>query len=682
MEEIKIVIDGREVTGCQGDTILTIAAKNGIEIPNLCYNKNLKIYGACGLCVVETENSPKLLRACATVAAPGMVVHTDTPRVKQARKIALELLMSDHDGDCKGPCHLNCPAGTNVQAYLKAIAQGDDREAVRIIKEKIPIPASVGRVCPHPCESHCRRALVEEPISIAYLKAFAADNDLASGNPYRPTPAPATGKRISIVGGGPAGLSAAYRLRLKGHHVTIYDAMPEMGGMLRYGVPEYRLSRSVIAKEVAEIADLGVAMINGVSLGKNVTLSQLREESDAVLIAAGAWRSSSVGCPGEGLKGVVGGIDFLQNINLGKRPAICGKNVAVVGGGNVAMDACRLAVRFGAEKVYVIYRRTRAEAPAEDLEIEEALEEGVIFKFLTNPAEILGTEDGRVKGISLQVMQLGEPDASGRRKPIPIPGVYEMLDVDMVISAIGQKVDSHGLEGVGLTQKGTISADLGNCRTNLEDVFAAGDVTNRGPSIAVEAIAEGNRAAEAIDRYLNGLPLGEPKPYYSEREVTDAFVEKLKAEHPTAPRAVMPVQAPAIRRSNFRSVNLGFSDAQAREEARRCLECGCHDYDDCRLIRFANQEPIDPARLAGSKHQCFTERRLVSIERDQGKCILCNLCVRTCREEVGKGLLGLVGRGFKTVIRPEFMDTDAVSGCKDCLLCAERCPTGALKILK
>ena len=291
MAEIKIIIDGRECIGQAGDTILNIAAQNGIEIPNLCYNKNLKVYGACGLCVVEAENSPKLLRACATVAMDGQVIHTDTPRVKQARKIALELLMSDHEGDCKGPCGLNCPAHTDVQGYVKQIALGNDREAVRIIKERIPLPASVGRVCPHPCEDHCRRKLVEQPLSIAYLKAFAADNDLASADPFKPELAPATGKKVAIVGGGPAGLSAAYQLAVLGHAVTVMDMMPEMGGMLRYGIPEYRLPKAVLAQEVAAIAAVGVEMKNNVKVGTDVTLESLRAEYDAVLVAVGGASS-------------------------------------------------------------------------------------------------------------------------------------------------------------------------------------------------------------------------------------------------------------------------------------------------------------------------------------------------------------------------------------------------------
>lgn len=675
MEQIKITINGKEMIGNKGETILNIAAENGVEIPNLCYNSNLKIYGACGLCLVEAEGSPKLLRACSAVASDGMVISTETERVKKARKIALELIMSDHEGDCVAPCSLTCPAHTDVQAYIKAIAEGNDHEAVRIIKEKIPLPASIGRVCPHPCESRCRRRLVEEPLSIAFLKAFSADKDLSSDKPFEAVAAEESGKKVAIIGGGPAGLTAAYFLRLEGHEVTVYDAMPEMGGMLRYGIPEYRLPKAVLAAEISLIQKHGVRLVNNTKIGEDISFDEIRNSFDAVLVTVGAWKGSSMRCKGEELKGVLSGIDFLREVNLGKLPEI-GRNVAVVGGGNTAMDACRTAVRCGAENVYVIYRRTRAEAPAEDIEIEEAIEEGVKFLFLTNPDEIIG-ENGAVKQMRLQIMELGEPDASGRRKPVPVEGEFKTLDVDTVISAIGQKLAPAGLEAIELTAWGTIKADEATCMTSLEGVFAAGDATNDGASIAIEAIAEANTAAKAISAYLLGMPMDFHKPYYSEREVT----AEMLSDREKKPRAVMSVKAPDQRRRNFDAVINGFTEEQARGEAKRCLECGCFDFKDCKLIRYANQAPISPERLFGAKHECYKEQRLVSIERDQGKCILCNLCVRTCKEEAKQGLLGLVGRGFKTVIKPEFENTDAVLVCKDCKKCAELCPTGALKIL-
>lgn len=675
MEKIKVTINGKIVSAEKGDTILNAAMRNGIEIPNMCYDKSVKVYGACGLCVVEAEGMPKLLRACSAIAIDGMVISTDTPRVREARKIALELIMSDHDGDCKGPCSLHCPAGTDVQGYLKAIANGDDREAVRIIKEKIPLPASIGRVCPHPCEKNCRRKYVEEPLSIAYLKAFAADNDLASENPYVPERKPDSGKVVSIIGGGPAGLSAAYYLSLCGHNVTVYDAMPEMGGMLRYGIPEYRLPASVLAREVDMISCAGVEMKNNVKIGRDITFDEIRENSDAVLVAIGAWKSSGIGCAGENLDGVIGGIDFLRRVNCGEKVDI-GKNVAVVGGGNTAMDACRTAIRCGAENVYVIYRRTRAEAPAEDIEITEAIEEGVEFKFLTNPDEIVG-ENGKVTAVRLQIMELGEPDASGRRSPIPVEGKFETIEIDTLISAIGQKCDPIGFDGLPLSSRGTITADEKNCATALEGVFAAGDATNRGASIAIDAIAEGNTAAKAINAYLIGLPIDFHKPYYSEKKIVpEMFSGKEKR-----PRAIMPVKDPVVRRGNFDQVINGFSEEIARREAGRCLECGCHDYKECKLIRYANLASIDPHRFDGSEHESYKEQKLGVIERDQGKCILCNLCVRVCSEEVGAGLLGLVGRGFTTVIRPEFRDSSKTEICKSCGRCVELCPTGALRIL-
>ena len=678
MSEIRITIDGKEAIGQAGESILTIARNNGIDIPALCYEDGLSVYGACSLCVVEAENSPKLMRACATIPQDGMIIHTDSMRVKRSRKVAMELLMSDHEGDCLGPCKLECPAGTNCQAYVKQIALGNDKEAVRIIKEHLPLPASIGRVCPHPCETACRRGLVEEPISIAFLKYFAADNDLASGDKFVPEIEPDTGKKVAIVGGGPAGLTAAYFLRKKGHDVTIYDAMPKMGGMLRYGIPEYRLPKTVVDAEVASIEEMGVAMKNNVKIGKDISFEDLQKDNDAVLIAIGAWTSSSIRCKGEDLPGVYGGIDFLREVALGGKPDI-GKNVAIVGGGNTAMDACRTAVRLGAEHVYVIYRRTEAEMPAEEIEIAEAKEEGVEFKFLTNPDEIIA-ENGRVNKVKLQVMELGEPDASGRRRPVPVEGKFEMLEVDSVISAIGQKVDPEGFD-VELNQRGIIAADEATFRTSVPGVYAVGDATNKGAGIAIAAIGEANKAAAVIDSYLNGCEIPYRKPYVSKRELTeDDFRDEERS-----PRAKMPVRPAEERRNDFKEINLGFPEEVARKEAARCLECGCHDYEDCKLIHYANvidgTDGICPERIKGEKHPNFKETELVSIERNQGKCILCGICTRTCDEEVGKGILSQLERGFKTVINPVYIDSAELAGCPDCNKCASACPTGALKIL-
>lgn len=677
MDYIKIIIDDEEVTAAAGQTILQIAEKNGFDIPTLCNDERVKYYGACSLCVVEVEGSPKLFRACATKATDGMVIHTMSDRILHARKNALELIMSDHNGDCRGPCTLNCPAGTDCQEYIACIADKDYHNAVRIIKQKVPLPSSVGRICPHPCEDHCRRNLVDEPVSICSLKAFAADQDYASENPYTPDVEPDTGKRICVIGSGPAGLSAAYFLRQKGHDVTILESMPKPGGMFRYGIPEYRLPKSILDREIHAILTLGVKLKCNFRVGKDVSLRELQQDYDAVVIAIGAWKDSPLRCEGKDLPGVYGGCEFLREVAGGNVPDI-GKNVVIVGGGNTAMDACRTAIRLGAENVYVVYRRTRNEMPAEAIEIEEAMEEGVQFLFLRNPDVIVGNgENGRVSEVRLQVMELGEPDESGRRRPVPVEGKFETIQADSVIAALGHVLEPEGFEELDKSPKNMIEAGANSFRTSLQGVFAIGEATNKGASIAIEAIGQTQRAVAQIDAYLHGKTTHFKKPFCSERKVS----EEDYYDRPKMPRTEMPRRSRALTKLDFQEVNLGFSEDQAVEEAGRCLKCGCFDYQDCKLIQRAREYPIHPERLEGEIHTTFKENEVKYITRDQGKCILCGLCVRMCDEVAKKGLLGLVGRGFNTVIKPEFRDPAKIAGCWECHLCSDACPTGALKLV-
>ena len=558
--KIRLNINGREVDGFEGQTILDIARDHGIDIPTLCHDERVEMYGSCGICVVEAEGIPRLLRSCSTYAANGMIINTDTERIRQNRKAALELLLSDHTGDCRPPCMLACPAQTDCQGYVGLIANGEYDEALKLIKDKIPLPASIGRVCPHPCEEACRRELVEEPVSIAALKQFVGDLDLAKDEVYTACTEESTGKNIAVIGGGPGGLTAAYFLRTSGHGVTVYDAMPHMGGMLRYGIPEYRLPKKLLQEEIDGIEKMGVKFYNNIKIGRDLTLDYLRNTYDAVIVAAGAWSSIGLGCPGEELDGVLGGIDFLRDVAL-NNTVFTGRRIAVVGGGNTAMDACRTAVRLGASEVYNIYRRTKNEMPAEEIEIMEAEEEGVIFKNLTNPIEVVG-ENGKVKAVRLQVMELGEPDASGRRSPVPVPGKEETIEIDTMIIAIGQKLDNLGLETLTQTKRGTLAADENTFRTNLDGVFAIGDATNKGADIAISAIGEAKQAAEMTDQYLRGEQLKYEAPYLVKTEKTAGdFADKAKE-----PRIKMPHRCAGERRNDFLEVNLGLTDEEAKRD--------------------------------------------------------------------------------------------------------------------
>ena len=668
---INLTINGQKVQAPEGSTILEAARSAGIDIPTLCYDKAVEIYGACGLCVVEAEGIPKLLRSCSAKVSEGMVVNTESERVVRSRKIAMELLMSAHDGDCVAPCQLNCPARTDCQGYVGLIANGEYDAALKLIKNKISLPASIGRVCPHPCEKACRRQNVEEPINIAQLKAFAADMDLKSDS-YVPEVQEPTGKKVAVIGGGPAGLTAAYYLTIMGHSVTVYDMMEKMGGMLRYGIPQYRLPKEVLDKEIAIIEKTGVKFVNNSKLGVDYTIESLKKENDAVIVAVGAWKSSSMRTPGEELDGVYGGIDFLRGVIKGNAPEI-GEKVAICGGGNTAMDACRTAVRLGAKEVYVVYRRTRNEMPADELEINEAEEEGVIYKFLTNPLSFNG-EDGKVKSMTLQLMELGEPDASGRRRPVPIEGKTEEIAVDSVILAIGQKLVTDDVKELELNERGNIIADADFFTTSIDGVFAIGDATNRGASIAIEAIREADRCAKAVDAYLNGQELDTRVPYISKRDESTIDYSDREKQSRINPK-VLPAD---VRNRNFDEVSLGFTEEEAKAEANRCLECGCREYYKCKLLKVAQRYDINPARFKGEMPQKYTHDENAFIERNTSKCILCGLCVRSCREVMDIHAIGLMGRGFKTDVSPAFSLPLDQTKCNNCGLCVQLCPTGSL----
>jgi len=511
---LSISINGRQLPADGEMTILQVCKENGIRIPTLCYDEQLSPIGSCQLCVVELEGHG-LITSCNTRVADGMVIETKNEKVIAARKRALETLLADHYGDCVAPCQKACPAGIDIQGYLALIARGAYTEAVEVIKERLPLPGVIGRVCPHPCETACRRSLVDDPIPICALKRFAADQEMFGSDKFIPQVKPSTGKKVAIVGAGPGGLAAAYYLCREGHGVTLFESLPKPGGMLRYGIPDYRLPQDVLDTEIQSIVNMGANIKTNQALGKDFTIDSLFQEGyDAAFLAIGAHKSSTMRVEGEDLEGVYPGTDFLRAVVMGK-PLNIGKRVAVIGGGNTAIDAARTSLRLGAEEVTIVYRRSRHEMPATDWEVEEAEEEGVKLHFLAAPTKIVGA-NGRVSAIECTKMELGEPDKSGRRSPQPVKGSEFLIPVDSVIAAIGQKPELTPLEAVSeiATKWGNIVANTDTLITDKKGVFAGGDCVT-GAATAVQAIAAGRKAAMAIIRYLNDEPLALAATPYS-----------------------------------------------------------------------------------------------------------------------------------------------------------------------
>ncbi|MEW5785641.1 MAG: FAD-dependent oxidoreductase [Bacillota bacterium] len=479
------------------------------------------------------------------------------------------------------PCQNGCPAHVNIPGYIRCIKEGCYEDSLGIIREKTPLVGVLGRVCVHPCESNCRRQPVDEAISIRVLKRFVADFAVHNETPAAPGPAlPADAPKIAVIGAGPAGLNAAYQLARKGYRVTIYEALPVAGGMLAVGIPSYRLPRDILNAEIELVKAQGVEIKLNTRIGTDLTLDQLRQDGfKAICIATGLHLSSSMGVEGEeaGYQGFIPGVEYLRSVNL-NRPIELGKKMAVIGGGNVAMDCARSSLRMGVKEVYLVYRRSRKEMPANEAEIIAAAEEGVKFVLLANPTRILA-ENGRVMGMECVRMELGEPDSSGRRRPVPVKGSEFILDVDMIVPAIGQVADFSFLppdSGVEINKRGTIEADPDTMATAAPDLFAGGDAV-LGARTVIEAIATGNKAAEAIDAYLR-----EGAASAGDRAVMERFTEKMGVYNPDeVPEMVggrerqeeecLPV---GERLHGFIETELGFKGPlEALREAERCACC-------------------------------------------------------------------------------------------------------------
>ena len=660
-DTITITIDGVEVRTTKGKRILEAALDAGIYIPALCYYPDLRPLAelqpdrACRLCVVEVEGVTDPQLACTTPVADRMVVQTNSPRLQNARRNSLRLILSRHphicltchrrerckpgdiclrlvsvteeqciicpqNGRCElqrvvdyvgveefmpytpkklpvredspffvrdnnlcilcqrcvrvcedirgvkaiefaYPCHMACAARIDIPRYLRLIARGRPSAALAVIREKVPFPGSLGRICVHPCEAACQRGReVDKPLSIRMLKRFAADNSDDSWK-ERAKKLPPTGKSAAVVGAGPAGLTAAYYLAKQGHKVTVFEALPEPGGMARVGIPEYRLPRDILGGEVEDIKSFGVE----IKLNTKVeSLDSLFEQGyDAIFLGLGAHQGMSLGVEGEDLPGVIESAEFLQRVNLGERIDV-GTEVGVIGGGNVAIDAARVSLRLGAKKVMILYRRTRNEMPANPDEIDAALEEGIEIVYLAAPSKV-SRENGRLKLESIR-MELGEPDASGRRRPVPIEGSEFVTELDTLIAAIGQRTEVPEGYQVELGRGNVVKVDA-NMQTSRQGVFSGGDCIS-GPATFIEAIAAGRKAAESIDRYLGG-----------DGDISESLVDPEEATYST--EEDLPVEKMAVfshlpsetRINSFDEVELEVDWDVAVAEGQRCLQC-------------------------------------------------------------------------------------------------------------
>jgi len=688
---ITIELNGKTVKGFQGETIYECASRHGIEIPTLCHDPRIEPFSSCYVCVVEVEGMRGHQPSCSTRITEGMKVNTEKESVKLARKTALDLLLSNHYADCLGPCKQHCPAGVDVQGYISLIDKGRYSDAVALIKETNPLPAICGRVCVRPCEAACRRNLLDEdaPVGIDYMKRFAADYDLASPTKFIPKIKPETGKKVAVIGAGPGGLSTAHFLRLEGHQVEIFEAAPNPGGWLRYGIPEYRLPNDILDKEVENITDLGVKIHYNKNLGGNLSYAEIRDSFDATVLTIGSQKGTAVGCPGDDAENVFAGITFLKNMEMtGQRPDFSGKTVVVVGGGNTAMDCCRTAIRGKAEKVYVVYRRTEKEMPANPIEIHESKLEGVEYLFLTNPVEIIKDENNTLQKVKLIRMALGEPDASGRRRPVPVADSEFEIEADYVLAAIGQKTDVNFIDNINqhsqagklsVNRWGDIDADKHTLQTGIPSVFAAGDGVS-GPATIIEAIAQAKIAAHSCHQYLNELPIAPPAKAFLSKK--DNFKVQDKNDYighfPYQKRHEMPVLT-TEERLNFKEVELGYEDESvAQMEASRCLECGCTAYFDCDLKKHSTTYQAEQKSYPGEFHEHHIDFRHPFIEIDNNKCILCSRCIRICSQVVGANALGLINRGFKSLVAPSMGLPLQETSCESCGMCIVTCPTGAM----
>jgi formate dehydrogenase major subunit len=682
--KITININGKEIKSLPSLTILQAAAREGIHIPHLCSDFRIKRNdGQCGLCIVEVGEDGQDVHACTTLVQDGMQITTNSKNIESYRKVRLEQLLSHHNADCLAPCVKTCPANIDIQTYLRQVANGNFRAALRVIKDKNPFALVCGRVCPHFCESVCRRELVDEPININGIKRFVADIDINSKAPYVPQKKENTGKRVAIIGAGPSGLSAAYYSAVFGHDVTVFEKQQLAGGMMRWGIPEYRLPKDTLDKEINIIEKLDVKIQTNKALGTHIRLEDLQQDFDAVYLSVGSCLASTLRIDGDRARGAWLGITFLERVTKGINVET-GSTVVVIGGGNTAIDCARTAIRRpGVKEVHLIYRRTQDEMPAEKHEIEEALTEGVKMNFLMSPVCIEFDSTSRyINGVKFMKMELGPPDLSGRRRPIPVENAEEILiPATSVIGAVGQSTDTSYLwDDLPLKKNkwGDIKINGKTMETSAPKIFAGGDCVT-GPATVIQAVAAGKQAAECMHEFIeNGYVKEHKNDYACSRGTLEDLPRHEFEEMPKIERAKIPKLVAEDRKYNFKEVEHTLDEKLAIEEAKRCLKCGCSERSHCKLRNEASNHEIKHKSPLQELERYKILKDHPFISRDLNKCISCGLCVSVCKDMIGPNALGIVIKNGHILVGTcngePLKDTECVS----CGHCVTACPSGAL----
>ena len=697
--EIGVTINGKELQVEEGQTILQACRVLGIDVPTLCYEPKLAPYGACRICAVEVEGRDDTPISCGTTIEEGMVITTHSERVIENRRMVLELIFSDHDAYCLPPCQFKCPTRVDIPGYLKQNTLGNWEEATRILKRSLPFPAILGRVCPAPCETHCRREEVDTAIAIRDSHRYCADRVLEVDAPAPiPWPKdPPTGRKVAIIGAGPAGMTAAYYLQLRGHQCDVYEADPEQGGMLRYGIPQYRLPKGWMDRELNHVWELGATFKPNMRLGRDFHLGDIIDDYDAIYVGIGCYKPNELGIPGEEADGTVNALENLYNSTRGVPvPRLKNARVVVIGGGFTAIDCTRTSVRQGAAEVTLVYRRDLKDMPAAD-EVHEAIEEGARVIFQAAPTRIVTGADDKVNGVEFQRMKLGEPDAQGRRRPEPMPGTEFIVECDTVLGAIGQGPELSWIEsepeeiraGLEVSRRGTLVAEEHIFRTNVPKIFASGDVRT-GAATVVEAIGEGRRASYAMDYWLRGHDLDDPQVRRIVTEPQPNFLTIVPfTDDVKEPRAIMGKQEADERRTNFNEYEFGYTGDQAMAEAGRCLQCTCEAIGHCDLREAAieyettlnmaiDERSIQDNPYVGVNHGYGRDETHSFILRDYSRCIDCGRCAQVCKEIVGAGCYDFIGKGFDSLVTTADFVSLNETPCVTCGRCAETCPVGAL----